>query len=223
MLELTSVEASPKQIKKAEKKRLMSKALDHTDGSEHPMLHYLFSKLQAFAACFDAFAHGANDVGNSIGPVIACYAVLATNDINGNPSNFGTTKLMIVLYAAFAMCVGLLTLGRRVIQTVGSEITQLTPARGFSIDIMSGVTVVVGSLFGIPLSTTHCKVGAVAAVGYTYDKEALKWDTFKNILYAWVITVPASAGISAILYVIFKYFLGYESLAEVAATTVANL
>lgn len=212
-VQLTSgLEASDKQVQKAKKKRLQSMSLDHTDGSEDPVLHYLFSKLQSFAACFDAFAHGANDVGNSIGPVIACYAVLSTNDIKGEPKNFGTTKLLIVLYAAFAMCIGLLTLGRRVIKTVGSEITQLTPARGFSIDIMSGVTVVVGSLLGIPLSTTHCKVGAVAAVGYTYDKDALKWETFKNILYAWIITVPASGGISAILYLILKYFLNYQSL-----------
>ena len=140
-----------------------------------------------------------------------------------DPANFGTTKLMIVLYAAFGMVIGLLTLGRRVIQTVGSEITQLTPARGFSIDIMSGVTVICGSYFKIPLSTTHCKVGAVVAVGLTYDKDSLKWETFKNILYAWVITVPASAGISAVLYVALKWMLGYQSLVmEAVATTAAT-
>ena len=132
--------------------------------------------------------------------------------MKGNPENFGQTQLIIVFYAAAGMVVGLLTLGRRVIQTVGSEITQLTPARGFSIDIMSGVTVVLGSYFQIPLSTTHCKVGAVVAVGLTYDKKSLKWETFKNILYAWVITVPASAGISAILYWVLKAALGYVSL-----------
>merc|ERR1711981_1458275 len=103
------------------------------------------------------------------------------------------------------MVIGLLTLGRRVIKTVGEDITQLTPARGFSIDIMSGVTVVLGSVLAIPLSTTHCKVGAVVAVGLTYDKDSLKWDTFKNILYAWVITVPASAVVSALLFLLLKW------------------
>lgn len=199
--------ATEKRVKKAEKRLEAARSLEHLDGSEDPVLHYLFSKLQGFAACFDAFAHGANDVGNSIGPVIACYAVLSTNDVTGNPTNFSRTQLIIVLYAAVAMCIGLLTLGRRVIQTVGSEITQLTPARGFAIDIMSGITVVVGSYMGVPLSTTHCKVGAVVAVGWTYDKNSLKWSVFKNIIYAWVITVPASAFISGGMYWILKAVL----------------
>lgn len=204
--------STEKRVKKAKKRLEAARSLEHLDGSEDPVLHYLFGKLQGFAACFDAFAHGANDVGNSIGPVIACYAVLSTNDVKGNPSNFSRTQLIIVLYAAVAMCIGLLTLGRRVIQTVGSEITQLTPARGFAIDIMSGITVVVGSYMGVPLSTTHCKVGAVVAVGWTYDKNSLKWSVFKNIIYAWVITVPASAFISGGMYWILKAVLGLESL-----------
>jgi sodium-dependent phosphate transporter len=94
-----------------------------------------------------------------------------------------------------------------VIKTIGEDLTPLTPARGFSVDIMSGVTVVLGSLAGIPLSTTHCKVGAVVSVGLTYDRDSLKFDTFKNILAAWLITVPASAAISALLFVIFKWII----------------
>lgn len=188
------------------------KLIENGDGSERPDIHYLFGKLQAFAACFDAFAHGANDVGNSIGPVLACYAVISTSDVSADPKNFGLAKLGIIAYASFAIICGLLTLGKRVIKTIGEDLTPLTPARGFSVDIMSGVTVVLGSLMGIPLSTTHCKVGAVVSVGLTYDKDAVKFDTFKNILAAWLITVPASAAISAVLFLILKAIIPTDVL-----------
>lgn len=173
------------------------------DGSEGEEMRYMFSHLQAFSACLDAFAHGGNDVGNSIGPVLALWSAFSAGNLlfDDAPDPF------IIAYGCFGIIIGLWVLGRRVIETVGEDIAEITPARGFSIDIMAGLTVLLGSNFGIPLSTTHCKVGAVVAVSLIHNRNAVSWRTFGNIAWAWIVTLPVSGAISAFFYWLIIKFL----------------
>jgi len=103
------------------------------------------------------------------------------------------TPWYILLYGAFGICVGLWLLGQRVIETIGKDLTKVTASRGFCIEFMTAVTVLTASNIGIPLSTTHCKVGAVIAVGWYCDRSTVKWKMVRNIVIAWFITVPMSA------------------------------
>ncbi|CBY31957.1 unnamed protein product [Oikopleura dioica] len=171
------------------------------DGSEGEEMRYMFSHLQAFSACLDAFAHGGNDVGNSIGPVLALWSAFSAGNLLFGKDPF------IIAYGCFGIIIGLWVLGRRVIETVGEDIAEITPARGFSIDIMAGLTVLLGSNFGIPLSTTHCKVGAVVAVSLIHNRNAVSWRTFGNIAWAWIVTLPVSGAISAFFYWLIIKFL----------------
>lgn len=182
------------------------------DGSETPEMHICFKELQAFSASFDAFAHGGNDVGNSIGPVMALWAVASScREFGMSGCDIRQTappQTWIILFGVSGIVLGLWLLGKRVIQTVGKDIASITPARGFSIDIMAGFTVLFGSMLQIPLSTTHCKVGAVVAVSLVHDRSQVSFDTFKKIAMAWFVTLPVSAAVSAFSYFILtKYAL----------------
>jgi len=184
------------------------------DGSEGPEMRYLFSHLQAFSACLDAFAHGGNDVGNSIGPVLALWGTFKS----GNLLFEDAVDPYIICYGCFGIICGLWILGRRVIETVGEDIAEITPARGFSIDIMAGLTVLLGSNCGIPLSTTHCKVGAVVAVSLMHNSKAVSWRTFGNIAWAWIVTLPVSGAISAFCYWLTIYFLDLNNTDVISST-----
>lgn len=184
------------------------------DGSEDDVMRYLFSHLQAFSACLDAFAHGGNDVGNSIGPVLALWSAFKA----GNLLFEDAVDPWIIGYGCIGIIFGLWILGRRVIETVGEDIAEITPARGFSIDIMAGLTVLLGSNFGIPLSTTHCKVGAVVAVSLMHNRKAVSWRTFGNIAWAWIVTLPVSGAISALCYWLITYFMGFDNVSTVSTT-----
>lgn len=181
-----------------------------SDGSETKEMQLCFKNLQAFSACFDAFAHGGNDVGNSIGPVLALYSVAETCRISMQQCDIAQMdppQPWIIGIGCCGIVVGLWTLGKRVIKTVGKDIAQITPARGFAIDIMAGFTVLFGSMLQIPLSTTHCKVGAVVAVSLIHDRSQVSISTFKSIAMAWIVTLPVSALISAASYLALKSLL----------------
>jgi len=180
------------------------------DGSETPEMRLCFEELQAFSASFDAFAHGGNDVGNSIGPVMALWAVAstckATMMMGCDIHQSEPPKYWIIFFGASGIILGLWLLEKRVIQTVGKDIASITPARGFSIDIMAGFTVLFGSMLQIPLSTTHCKVGAVVAVSLMHDRSQVSLATFKKIAMAWFVTLPVSAAVSALCYYLLTTF-----------------
>nr|XP_002131597.1 sodium-dependent phosphate transporter 2 [Ciona intestinalis] len=156
----------------------------------------IFSFLQILTACFGAFAHGGNDVSNAIGPLIALWIIYS----DGSVQQTSGTPLLILLYGGFGICCGLWIWGRRVIKTMGQDLTNLTPSRGFAIELMSAITVLVASNLSLPVSTTHCKVGAVVAVGWVRGREAVDWKIFRNIIFAWFVTLPISGGLSALTF-----------------------
>ncbi|XP_058472835.1 sodium-dependent phosphate transporter 1-B [Solea solea] len=172
--------------------------------ADKPEVSTLFQFLQILTACFGSFAHGGNDVSNAIGPLVALWLVYETNSVDSNMS----TPIWLLLYGGVGICAGLWVWGRRVIQTMGRDLTPITPSSGFSIELASALTVVVASNIGLPVSTTHCKVGSVVAVGWLRSKKAVDWRLFRNIFMAWFVTVPISGLISAAIMALFMFFIG---------------
>lgn len=171
---------------------------EDTDSHE---VRELFSFLQVLTATFGSFAHGGNDVSNAIGPLIALWAIYT----EGSVAQKSETPIYILLYGGVGIAVGLWVWGRRVIQTIGEDLTKVTPSSGFTIEIGAAFTVLLASKVGLPISTTHCKVGSVVFVGWTKStKEGVDWKLFRNIVLAWVGTVPLTAGISALLMLICR-------------------
>uniref|UniRef100_A0AAR2KMR3 Phosphate transporter n=1 Tax=Pygocentrus nattereri TaxID=42514 RepID=A0AAR2KMR3_PYGNA len=168
---------------------------------DKPEVSMLFQFLQILTACFGSFAHGGNDVSNAIGPLIALWLVYKSVSVASN----APTPIWLLLYGGVGICTGLWVWGRRVIQTMGKDLTPITPSSGFSIELASAVTVVVASNIGLPVSTTHCKVGSVVAVGWLRSRKSVDWRLFRNIFIAWFVTVPISGLISAAIMALFYY------------------
>ncbi|XP_050977185.1 sodium-dependent phosphate transporter 1-B isoform X2 [Labeo rohita] len=171
--------------------------------ADRPEVSMLFQFLQILTACFGSFAHGGNDVSNAIGPLVALWLVYESSSVISN----APTPIWLLLYGGVGICVGLWVWGRRVIQTMGKDLTPITPSSGFSIELASAVTVVVASNIGLPVSTTHCKVGSVVAVGWLRSRKAVDWRLFRNIFMAWFVTVPISGLISAAIMALFTYVI----------------
>uniref|UniRef100_A0AAQ4QEQ9 Phosphate transporter n=1 Tax=Gasterosteus aculeatus aculeatus TaxID=481459 RepID=A0AAQ4QEQ9_GASAC len=171
--------------------------------ADRPEVSTLFQFLQILTACFGSFAHGGNDVSNAIGPLVALWLVYTTSSVYSKEP----TPIWLLLYGGVGICAGLWVWGRRVIQTMGKDLTPITPSSGFSIELASALTVVVASNIGLPVSTTHCKVGSVVAVGWLRSKKAVDWRLFRNIFMAWFVTVPISGLISAAIMAFMAIFI----------------
>uniref|UniRef100_A0A8C4R4A0 Phosphate transporter n=2 Tax=Eptatretus burgeri TaxID=7764 RepID=A0A8C4R4A0_EPTBU len=161
----------------------------------------LFHFLQILTACFGSFAHGGNDVSNAIGPLVALWLIYSDETVSQKTA----TPVWLLLYGGVGICVGLWVWGRRVIQTLGKDLTPITPSSGFSIELASAFTVVLASNVGLPVSTTHCKVGSVVAVGWVRSRKAVDWRLFRNIFMAWFVTVPIAGLFSSAVMALFMY------------------
>uniref|UniRef100_F6VIP8 Phosphate transporter n=1 Tax=Ciona intestinalis TaxID=7719 RepID=F6VIP8_CIOIN len=171
-----------------------------------PAVRELFSSLQVLTACFASFAHGGNDVSNAIGPLIALWIVFWSGEVVQK----AFTPWYLLMYGGFGICIGLWLLGRRVIETIGSNLTKVTPSRfrGFCIELMTALTVLVASNVGLPVSTTHCKVGSVVSIGWFRSRSAVDWSLVGNIAVAWFVTVPVSGLLSAgVMWVLMQVAL----------------
>lgn len=165
----------------------------------------VFRKLQVGSSCYVAFAHGANDVSNSISPVLAIFMVMKMGKI---PGSFGPMEipLWILLLGAGGMGLGTWILGHKVMATLGNKITLITNSRGFCIDFSTATTVVVATIFGMPVSSTHAATGSVIGVGLENKKSGgLNIHLLGKILLAWIITVPSAALLTILLYSIVRW------------------
>ena len=165
----------------------------------------VFGVLMVFTACSMAFAHGSNDVANAVGPLAA---IVSTVGSGGMISATAAVPWWILLVGGLGIVVGLVTYGWRVILTVGSNITELTPSRAFAATLGASATVVIASGTGLPISTTHTLVGAVLGVGFARGIGALNLGVIGTIFVSWIITLPAGAGLAILFFFVFKGIFG---------------
>ena len=158
----------------------------------------IFSVLMVITACAMAFAHGSNDVANAIGPLAA---VVSTVESLGNVASKSAIAWWILPLGGIGIVIGLATLGHKVMATVGTGITELTPSRGFAAQLATASTVLLASGTGLPISTTQTLVGAVLGVGFARGIAALNLGVVRNIVASWIVTLPAGA----LLAVLFFY------------------
>ncbi len=156
----------------------------------------VFTPMMLFPACSMAFAHGSNDVANGIGPLAAVVTIVNSG---GEVLQKAALPFWILVLGGLGIVSGLVTLGYRVMLTVGKKITELTPSRGFCAELAAATTVVIASRTGMPVSTTHILVGAVLGVGLARGIGALDLRVVLNIIISWLVTLPAG-GIMAMLF-----------------------
>ncbi|MFY0678659.1 MAG: inorganic phosphate transporter [Neptuniibacter sp.] len=161
----------------------------------------LFGILMMFTACAMAFAHGSNDVANAVGPLAAVVGVVSAG---GEVAQKTAMPAWILLLGGGGIVAGLIMYGHKVIATVGTNITELTPSRGFAATLAAATTVVIASGTGLPISTTHTLVGAVLGVGIARGMAALNMRMVGTIFVSWVVTLPAGAGLAIIFFFMFK-------------------
>ncbi len=164
----------------------------------------IFVYLQILSASFVAFAHGANDVANAIGPLAAVVSILKTGAVTMKTS----VPLWILGLGGIGIVIGLATWGWRVIETIGKKITELTPTRGFSAEFAAAITIIFASKLGLPISTTHTLVGAVLGVGLARGISALNLNMVRDIVISWVVTLPVGAGLAIGFFYILQAIFG---------------
>ena len=164
----------------------------------------IFRKLQIVTSCYVAFAHGANDVANAIGPVAAIIP-LATTGVLGDTVE---VPMWLLAIGGIGISLGCMTWGRRVMKTVGSRITSLTNTRGFSVDFGAATTVLIASKLGLPISTSHTVVGAVIGVGLARGLEAVDLSVIKKIIVSWILTLPIAAGTCVAIFLCLRAIVG---------------
>ena len=162
----------------------------------------LFSWMQVFTASAFAFSHGSNDIANAIGPFAAILDVLKTGQINDEAG----VPPAVMLTAGVALIVGLWFIGRFVIKTVGSGLTEMHPASGFAAELSAAGIVMLASVMGLPVSSTHILIGAVLGIGVV--NKAANWKLMKPIALAWVITVPVAAILGAVSVLALRAVFG---------------
>ena len=182
----------------------------HLDPDENKDFYFtsmekIFGVLMIITAAAMAFAHGSNDVANAIGPLAAIYSVI---DSGGMVSSKSTLPVWILFIGGVGIAVGLITYGHKVIATIGTGITQLTPSRGFAATLAAAATVVIASGTGIPVSTTQVLVGAVLGVGLARGMAALDTRVISRIFLSWIVTLPAGALMSILFFFTLKSVFG---------------
>lgn len=163
----------------------------------------VFTVLMVVTACAMAFAHGSNDVANAVGPVAAVIGVVESGTIAAS----SLVPSWVLMLGAVGIVLGLVTFGQRVMATVGTRITDLTPSRGFAATLAAATTVVVASGTGLPISTTHTLVGAVLGVGLARGIASLNLTVIRNIFASWIVTLPAGAMLSILFFYMLRAVL----------------
>ena len=162
----------------------------------------VFRRIQIGTSCYVALAQGANDVANAIGPLAVIYFLVKTGSIGAKVP----VPIFLLLFGGVGIALGIGMAGRRVMTTIGTKITTVTNTRGFSVDFAAATTVLLASKLGLPVSTTHAAVGGVMGVGLARGFEAVNFRIIFQIMIYWVLTVPAAAVTSMILFKIIRIF-----------------
>ncbi|MFE1745814.1 inorganic phosphate transporter [Coleofasciculus sp. H7-2] len=163
------------------------------------------ARFQLLSACFVAFAHGSNDVGNAIAPLAAIVYINRTGSV---PITGFSIPLWILVLGGAGIVAGLAVWGKKVIATIGEGIIALQPSGGFCAELATATTILLASRLGLPVSTSHALVGAVVGVGAVKDWKSIRFQTLQSIGLAWLITLPISAGLGAIIFLVTRQLGG---------------
>jgi len=162
----------------------------------------VFTPLVILTSCSVAFAHGANDVANSVGPLAAVVHIIRTGSVEMKVG----VPFWIMALGGGGIVFGLATYGYKVMHTVGSKITEITPSRGVAADVAATATVLVCTRLKLPISTTHTLVGAILGIGLARGLSGINRSVTRKIFGSWLLTVPAAALLAMFLFVIGRYF-----------------
>ncbi len=171
---------------------------------EFDRLERVFATLLVVSAAFLAFAHGANDTANAIGPLATIVAIIREGTVVAK----ATVPIWLLMLGGVGIVVGLATWGYRVIETIGRKITALTPSRGFAANLGAATTIVIASRLGFPISTTHTLVGAVLGIGLARGIDHINLRMLRDIVISWIITVPVGAILAAAFYYTLRAIFG---------------
>jgi PiT family inorganic phosphate transporter len=160
----------------------------------------VFRRLQLASAAAYSLGHGANDAQKTMGVILAL--LIAAGHVAPN----GDVPLWVVLCAHTAIALGTLSGGWRIVKTMGSRITKLQPVGGVCAESAGAITLFATSAAGIPVSTTHTITGSIVGTGSARRLSAVRWDVASRVVWAWVITIPASATVAALVYLIVGAF-----------------
>ncbi|MXZ76590.1 MAG: inorganic phosphate transporter [Gemmatimonadetes bacterium] len=181
-----------------------AETVDASSGNgQMAVVEKMFGVLQIMSACAVAFAHGSNDVANAIGPLAAVVNINQSGVVN--PESPVPSWLLLV--GGIGIVIGLATMGYRVMATIGTKITELTPTRGYSAEFAAAITIVLASRLGLPISTTQTLVGGVMGVGLAQGVKALDLSILGRIAASWIITVPVGALLAIIFFYVFRAIL----------------
>ena len=165
----------------------------------------VFTPMMLFTACAMAFAHGSNDVANGIGPMAAVISIVQSG---GEVAQKASLPLWVLGLGGIGIVVGLATMGYRVMRTIGTRITELTPSRGYCATLAAATTVVLASRTGLPVSTTHIAVGAVIGVGLARGVGAIDLRVIGGIVLSWLVTLPVGGVLAAFFFFTLKGIFG---------------
>ena len=185
--------------------------LEIANEQNQPSVENVFSFLQILTATFASFTHGGNDVSNAIGPLVAIIALYAYGSIPTDVS----TPFWVLIFGGSGIIVGLAVFGWRVIETLGADLIPMTPSHGFCIEIGAALTVLLASMLGLPISSTHAKVGSIVAVGFIAHRrgnrldaeQSVNWSLFGKIVVSWVVTIPFGALLSILIFFMMQAFI----------------
>jgi inorganic phosphate transporter, PiT family len=163
----------------------------------------IFRRIQIGTSCYVALAQGANDVANAIGPLAVIYFLVKTGSVGSKVP----VPVFLLIFGGVGIACGIWMAGSRVMTTMGTKITTLTNTRGFSVDFAAATTVLLASKMGLPVSTTHAAVGGVMGVGLARGIEAVNFRIVLQIMIYWILTVPAAAITSMLLFLILRSFI----------------
>jgi len=163
----------------------------------------VFAPMVFITSCTVAFAHGANDVANAVGPLAAVIDILR----NGNVQMKVPVPPWVLMIGGIGIVTGLAMYGYKVMTTVGKKITVITPSRGLAADIAGMTVVLLCSRLKLPVSTTHTLVGAIIGVAFARGVGAVNKRVTRNIFSSWLVTVPVAALLSIIIFLIGRLFL----------------
>jgi PiT family inorganic phosphate transporter len=182
---------------------LMTASLWFFRGSTPSRVDGYFRKLQLLSAAGFSLMHGANDAQKTMGIIAGALVTGGFLQMEGKDLPI---PFWVVLLAHTAIGLGTLSGGWRIIHTMGSKITKLQPIGGFAAETGAALAIYIATMLGVGISTTHTITGAIVGVGSTRRLSAVRWGVAGRIVWAWILTIPASAAIGALTYVLVRFF-----------------